>query len=51
LLLSNCNASLFSKGSIANLLREGLIENGIFGVINRRNGCGTTLAFQEQGAG
>jgi len=27
--------------------RKGLIENGIVGVINRRNGCGSTVVAQR----
>ncbi|MGB9940287.1 hypothetical protein [Methanosarcina sp.] len=32
-------ANLFKNGLIANLFKKGLIENGIVGVIKRRNGC------------
>jgi hypothetical protein len=31
----------------ANLLRKGLIENPGSGVINRRNGCGPTVALKK----
>jgi hypothetical protein len=42
------NANLFRKGLTANLLRKGLIENPGSGVINRRNGCGATVAFEPK---
>jgi hypothetical protein len=38
------NANLLGNGLTANLLKKGLIENPGSGVINRRNGCGATVA-------
>ncbi len=36
------------SGVITNLFKKGLIENGIVGVINRRNGCGPTVVFEPK---
>jgi hypothetical protein len=42
--------NFFKKSLIknANLFRKGLIENPGSGVINRRNGCGATVAFEPK---
>jgi hypothetical protein len=38
---------LFQKKFDQKLLRKGLIENSGSGVINRRNGCGATVVFDQ----
>jgi hypothetical protein len=44
----NClPANFFKKSLITNLLGKGLIENPGSGVINRRNGCGATVALMQ----
>jgi hypothetical protein len=39
--------TLFKKGLTENLFKKGFIENPSNGVINRRNGCGSTVEGQR----